>query len=215
MQETPGEQRRSWREETKSEHLYQRGTTQLEWTKDSWFSLSQRVHFCVCSVCDLLSVDSGFGYIHLSFYLLPASQLSKVSIGHSYYFAFNSVFKPCALPKATQHGRVFFNCGFFPSGKGLCNKDTVMSWMSPGKYHWSIDRHKRTLVGLFIYRLVKPGRSLCWEGKVQMISSEDLLPLKKIKEGRSKEKESIIFKSHILFPLLLSVGSIKQTISNY
>lgn len=77
------------------------------------------------SVCVLVVIFFqlivAFGYTLLSFYLLPASQLFKVPIGHRYYLAFNPA-TGRGLAQ-TAHGRaVCFSHRFFPSGKGSRNK---------------------------------------------------------------------------------------------
>lgn len=122
---------------------------QFEWTKDSWFSLSQRVHFGVYSVCGLLSADGGFW---LQTLILPSSaclQLFKVPVGLCHDLAFNSPLDPVPWHRHPAPALCCSGC-FFPSGRGLCNKgDTVMSPRSSWK------RHKGALVGLFISRLVK------------------------------------------------------------
>lgn len=75
-----------------------------------------------------------FGYILLSFYLLPASQLFQVPFGQSYYLAFNSVTRPCVLTQATLLGRVLILClWLLPFRKRLVQQrenDTVMSLRS-------------------------------------------------------------------------------------
>lgn len=54
--------------------------------KDSWFSLSLEFT-SVCSVCDLLSADSGF-WLQTLILVSSASQLFKVPIGHCHYLVF-------------------------------------------------------------------------------------------------------------------------------
>lgn len=99
-----------------------------------------------------------FGYKCLSFYLLPASQLFKVPIGHCYYLAFHPAMGPRALTQTT-HGRAacFSDC-FLPPGKGWWKQrrsDTVMSLRSSWKCRRPVPGHKGALVGMFIYRMVK------------------------------------------------------------
>lgn len=140
-----------------------------------------------------------FGYKVLSFYLLPASQLFKVPIGHCYYLTFISATRSCVLTQTTQLESVlllwllllFFRKRVMQQRK----RDTVMSLSSS----WKCDRlsqcHKGALVSLFIYRLlkIKEVALFDWSEKLKMVSSTDLFSLKKKKKSRKESSSNLTF----------------------